>query len=285
MNKEKSLFELKEFWISIIIPFLIMLFISIVIAINSKLAVNLSYTGFNKFVEVFKFPLGILAITFPLVALVASNHRSRQAAVQIEQGKSQNTFSNFYKHKESFHNMIERLEKKYNITFFEPDLLYMKIFPENSPVSFSYKGNIRKTDYIATVRDQLYSFIRNSSKIGIENIEGIDKKDQIKHFYESINLISERLKFKVNTGLYICWSRIEMTAPECFRTTSVTLKERKGIYVSDSYVFGHVSLCDKVMRDLTGFYKSEKYQPAYTGSPLWLWDDEHEEVLKACVKF
>ena len=76
-----------------------------------------------------------------------------------------------------------------------------------------------------------------------------------------------------------------MTAPDVFRSTSVTLEQRKGIFVDEFYVFGHVSLCEKVMRDLYGFYTNEEYEPAYSGSPLWLWDKEHEDVFKNCVKF
>lgn len=284
MNNEKSLFEIKEFWASLMAPIVFGIIFASIIAVKSDLAWDLSYKGFNKFIDAFKFPLGVLAITFPLVALVATNHRSKQSAIQIGQGREQNTFSNFYKHKESFHNMTERLEKRYDITFFEPDLLYSEIFPKNSPAAFTYKKNSGELDYISQVRGELFDILEDSSNIGCQKIDQISTSDQIKHFYERIFDISQQLKFKVNKGLYLCWSRTEMTAPEVFMTTSVTPEQRKGIFVDEFYVFGHVSLCDKVMRDLYGFYMNEKYEPAYSGSPLWLWEKEHEEVFKSCVK-
>jgi hypothetical protein len=284
MNNEKSLFEIKEFWTALMTPIVLGMIFASIIVVNSDLAWDLSYRGVNKFVDVFKFPLGVLAITFPLVALVATNHRSKQSAAQIEQGRGQNIFSNFYKHKESFHNMTERLEKKYDITFYEPDLLYSKIFPKNSPASFTYNKNSEELDYISRVRDELFDILDNSSNIGSLNIDKITTSDEIKDFYEKNFNISQKLKFKVNTGLYLCWSRTEMTAPDVFRTTSVTAEQRIGIFVDEFYVFGHVSLCDKVMRDLYGFYMNDKYEPAYSGSPLWLWEKEHDEVFKSCVK-
>lgn len=285
MSNEKKLFEIKEFWISLSVPIILAAIFASIIAANSELTWDLSYSGFNKFIDIFKFPMGVLALIFPLVALVATNHRSRQSATQIKQGREQNTFSNFYKHKESFHNMTERLEKRYDITFFEPDQLYSKIFPENSPEYLKYKKNNGDSDYISKIRGELLSVLEESSNIGFQNIVGISKSDQIKHFYEKIYYISQDLKFKANKGIYLCWSRTEMTAPDVFRPTSVTLEQRKGIFVDEFYVFGHVSLCDKVMRDLYGFYTNEEYEPAYSGSPLWLWDKEHEDVFKNCVKF
>ena len=285
MSNEKKLFEIKEFWISLSVPIILAAIFASIIAANSELTLDLSYNGFNKFIDIFKFPMGVLALIFPLVALVATNHRSRQSATQIKQGREQNTFSNFYKHKESFHNMTERLEKRYDITFFEPDQLYSKIFPENSPEYLKYKKNNGDSDYISKIRGELLSVLEESSNIGFQNIVGISKNDQIKHFYEKIYYISQDLKFKANKGIYLCWSRTEMTAPDVFRPTSVTLEQRKGIFVDEFYVFGHVSLCDKVMRDLYGFYTNEEYEPAYSGSPLWLWDKEHEDVFKNCVKF
>ncbi|WP_273527058.1 hypothetical protein [Pseudomonas sp.] len=284
MSNEKKLFEIKEFWISLSVPIILATIFASIIAANSELTLDLSYNGFNKFIDIFKFPMGVLALIFPLVALVATNHRSRQSATQIKQGREQNTFSNFYKHKESFHN-TERLEKRYDITFFEPDQLYSKIFPENSPEYLKYKKNNGDSDYISKIRGELLSVLEESSNIGFQNIVGISKSDQIKHFYEKIYYISQDLKFKANKGIYLCWSRTEMTAPDVFTPTSVTLEQRKGIFVDEFYVFGHVSLCDKVMRDLYGFYTNEEYEPAYSGSPLWLWDKEHEDVFKNCVKF
>ena len=162
MSNEKKLFEIKEFWISLSAPIILAAIFASIMAANSELTLDLSYNGFNKFIDIFKFPMGVLALIFPLVALVATNHRSRQSATQIKQGREQNTFSNFYKHKESFHNMTERLEKRYDITFFEPDQLYSKMFPENSPEYLKYKKNNGDSDYISKIRGELLSVLEES---------------------------------------------------------------------------------------------------------------------------
>lgn len=75
---------------------------SLIIIYNSDIDLDLSYKGFNRFVEIFKVPLGTLALLIPSVALLAANHRSEQTREQILTAQSQNNFSNYYKHIEEF---------------------------------------------------------------------------------------------------------------------------------------------------------------------------------------
>ncbi|MEI8703997.1 hypothetical protein [Pseudoalteromonas sp. B62] len=288
-EKRKSLFSLTEFWLSILIPVVISLILGGVILLNSNLILDLSYTGFNKFVEIYKIPLGVLALLFPLVALVASNHRSRQSAAQIKLGKSQNIFSNFYKHKESFHEVIDRMEKKFDIRFFDPDVIYTSLFPNNSPTSIIYSFNGGKADYILEIRDSLHSLLKESLKIGSSNSDGLDDFDLIKAFYEGLHGVSERLNFRVNSGLFICWSRKYKSPGGEIKNTSVVLEQRKGIYMDEFYVLGHVSICDEIMRNLSEFCMAEKFVGAYDlmGTPLWVMceEDKVKGVLSSCISF
>ncbi|MEC9040023.1 MAG: hypothetical protein VX787_10895 [Pseudomonadota bacterium] len=53
---------------------------TLVIFLNSDLSRDLSYRGFNTFMEVFRFPLSLLAVYAATLALIATDHRSRQSA-------------------------------------------------------------------------------------------------------------------------------------------------------------------------------------------------------------
>ncbi|WP_102467437.1 hypothetical protein BCU99_01880 [Vibrio cyclitrophicus] len=87
--------------LSFIATFLIMCF---VIIHNSKLLGywDLTYVGFNNFLEYFKVPLGFLALSIPTGAVFAANHRSEQTKKQIVLTNKQNLFTNYYKHLEEF---------------------------------------------------------------------------------------------------------------------------------------------------------------------------------------
>lgn len=112
-DPEKSLISLGIFKATILIHITVALALSIAIIYNSDLSPNFSYEGVNFFVEVFRAPLAILALIIPMVALLASNHRSEQTIAQIKSSTSQNTFSNHYKHLEEF--------EKYCNTLFSED--------------------------------------------------------------------------------------------------------------------------------------------------------------------
>lgn len=285
MKNEINLFRLTEFWISILFPLFLSLVFGSIIYLSSDLQLDTSYIGFNTFIEIFRVPLGILALIFPLVALVASNHRSRQSAAQIELGRSQNTFANFHKHKEAFHQMIERLENKYGITFFDPDSLYSCIFPNNSPNSMSYSVNVNKDGYISKVRESLVKLLEESTNISFSSIESLEEEDLIKNFYEELFFISERLKFRVNSGLYLCWTRKYKSSDGEIKETSISLKQMIGIYVDEFYVSGHAILCDEIMRNISVFCQTGQYENAYTKSPLWLFSDKAKEVFNSCKEF
>ena len=63
---------------------------------------QLDSDGYRTFLELYTLPLGILALIFPSVALVATNHRSRQAAANLKAQQEQNVFSNYYAHLAAF---------------------------------------------------------------------------------------------------------------------------------------------------------------------------------------
>lgn len=144
MAHQKSLFKLKAFYLSIIVP----IFLSLWLAANvAGLLVDFpsniwgfSFSGFlmapDMIFEEYKTPLAIAALTFPFVTLVASNHRSVQAAAQIKLTNLKSNSENYFKHQEYFFNFIEDLTKDKGYTIRNKNKLYSNIFINNSPDEF-----------------------------------------------------------------------------------------------------------------------------------------------------
>jgi len=196
LKSDKHLTTLPEFWIAIFIPIGIAILITIVIVINSDLTLDLSYSGFNSTIVVFKVPLSIAALSFPFVALVATNHRSRQSSKQIQLATDQNNFANYFKHKEEFIKLLEKLETKWNINFYEPDILYEDLFPNNSiqNLQTSSTSSEGKDSILVSIINH-YSELCESSSIRNED------EDEVQQFYFDLFLLSAtQLKFKVNNG-------------------------------------------------------------------------------------
>lgn len=107
----KSLFELRSVQAVIAVGLFGTLAISLLIISFSDLTWDFSYEGWNNAVTIFRVPLGLLASTFTIIALLASNHRSEQSKGQIAAAESQNNFANYYKHLEEFEKHAENIFK------------------------------------------------------------------------------------------------------------------------------------------------------------------------------
>ena len=101
-DPHKSFLCLPVVWVTIFMLFVPAIVIGVTIIYYSNLELDLSYEGMNYFITVFRLPLGLLALIIPLVAMLASNHRSEQTKEQIRLANTQNIFSNYYKHLEEF---------------------------------------------------------------------------------------------------------------------------------------------------------------------------------------
>lgn len=133
-DPKKSFFELRVVWLSFWTLTLIAVFLGIWIAVKSDLTLDPSFNGFNFFLSAFRFPLGILAMIIPIIAVLAANHRSEQTKEQIRLTNIQNTFSNHYKHIEEFNKFVEGLEIA-DIDEIRTRRVHKKIFP------LSHKGS------------------------------------------------------------------------------------------------------------------------------------------------
>lgn len=105
-NHDMTLTELPEFRWTLGVLLFISAVLFGVIAYNSDLVFQWDYEGFNFFVKAFSVPIAILTSVIPIVGFIALNHRSVQTKEQIELARSQNLFTNYYKHLEEFENYI-----------------------------------------------------------------------------------------------------------------------------------------------------------------------------------
>jgi hypothetical protein len=121
----------------------------VVIVFNSNLEFDLSFSGFNHgLFTVSKVPLAILAACIAILGVMAAIHRSAQTTLQIEKAIEQNTFSNFYKHRQEYveHFNEIKVELSDHISTNLSDKVirgyYSSSFPLNNPSSFSIKPHL-----------------------------------------------------------------------------------------------------------------------------------------------
>jgi len=113
-NPNQSVLELKIFKVTLFVLIFLSILSAYFIATSLELKLSLTYEGFNNFFNVFKFPLSMLALIIPSVALIATNHRSEQTREQIRVTNNQNNFTNYYKHIEEFdkyHMQVNKVDK------------------------------------------------------------------------------------------------------------------------------------------------------------------------------
>lgn len=108
-DPEKAFFQLPIVWWTISLFTVTSAVITLIILFKSELQVDLSYTGFNLWITINKLPLGILALLIPVIAVLATNHRSEQTKETINLTRSQNRFSNYYKHLEEFTKYTDKI--------------------------------------------------------------------------------------------------------------------------------------------------------------------------------
>ncbi|NQZ06289.1 MAG: hypothetical protein HRT35_03925, partial [Algicola sp.] len=113
------------------IPLGLALFVGAIISYHTDLHWCFTAKCFAVFSELFKVPITIAAMAFPLVAIVASNHRSKQSAYTSELQQSQNNFANHYLHIEKFGEYIEEKNtflKEYDL---RPRVVHKVFFPNS----------------------------------------------------------------------------------------------------------------------------------------------------------
>ncbi|PSV11670.1 hypothetical protein C0W59_19245 [Photobacterium kishitanii] len=174
-DPNKSFLSLKILWLVVGVLVVISCIISGVISYNSKLYWDFSADGFNCFISLFRFPLGISALIIPIVALLAANHRSEQTKKQIELANTQNVFQNYYKHVEEFTKYVNSIESK---LFFSVRKLHKYLYPYSKDGRYFLK--------IAVIEESEKVF-----KDSFKKIRDINSSDQDSFIYGEYKKIEE----------------------------------------------------------------------------------------------
>lgn len=133
-RRGRTLLWHKRFWLAIFIPSIISAIVWLGIMKDNAVhwwTFDFSEKGLQLAYALFQWPLAIWATSLPLVALVASVHRSEQVAEQIHSSNAQNTFSNYFLHRDKFFEQLDRLSEELSIEFRNFQNLYETLFPEN----------------------------------------------------------------------------------------------------------------------------------------------------------
>ncbi|MDZ4337591.1 MAG: hypothetical protein U1A62_28345 [Pseudomonas sp.] len=188
-----------------------------IIITNSELTPNFSFEGFNQALTVFKLPLGILAVTIPIIALLAANHKSEQTREQMRLASENNNFSNYFKHFSEFQSYIEKNTNDKDILKVKNlRNMHIRIFPQSKIGIFdsSPKAKIQINEFIEKYLTLLQTLSERQDQVkSIKDHESF-KPEDIEEFLPSLmeahtNICKEINEFIPSQGL---WQNDE-TAP------------------------------------------------------------------------
>jgi len=153
----KHLAKTKTFRWALAGPIVIGLVLAVLIGCNTELGgMCFSSSCVQGFFDVFKFPVAIMGLSLPLVAMAAAIHRSIEAAAQIEVASRQygeaivnNRFGNYLKHREGFEKLIDGYCSRRHFesgckVYVLTASVYARIFPDASLVNVDWSGQFDK---------------------------------------------------------------------------------------------------------------------------------------------
>ncbi|EOE4561789.1 hypothetical protein [Enterobacter hormaechei] len=163
----KSLLEQPLFWISIAIPFTLCLLLGTLVWIEKLHSFSLTSHGYQRFIEISKLPLLVLAAAVPLASIVNNLHRTIQTEKQITESEIKNRTDVYYAHvkfqTDYFKSLPEtvltekvkeihtstKVEHTKNIKITYPLSLYQKLYPHSSPThGVTYEADREQTKKI-----------------------------------------------------------------------------------------------------------------------------------------
>ncbi|MBN1377752.1 MAG: hypothetical protein JXA04_00800 [Gammaproteobacteria bacterium] len=141
---------------------------TIIIICNSNLVFDFGFDGFNfGLFTVFRVPLAIIAAMLPILGLIAAVHRSSQTSLQIQKASEQNTFSNYYKHRQEYIDHFNEIKNvfpmhiKNELNDKNVRIFYSLTYPANSPRWFSIEHRLGWIDGIDRALIRLSIIIEN----------------------------------------------------------------------------------------------------------------------------
>ncbi|UCX05431.1 hypothetical protein [Shewanella glacialimarina] len=173
---------------------------------------SLTKAALDNFFTYQKIPLTVFSLIFPLIGLVVATHRSaltikqmQTTDEQIQATKVQNTFANYYKHREEFFKLLDVLEQKFNVVFYERNKFYKELYPLNGQAYLDVKSDPDKGG-VMCFRSEIKELVSNTVKsmVKLEMMEnnpkittGKGNSSALENFYiELINKCEKYLNFK-----------------------------------------------------------------------------------------
>lgn len=238
----KSFIELPILWVFVTVLFLIAIIISIVIVRNSNLEVSLDYKGFNSFVEIFKVPIAILAITVTFAAFLATIHRSAQTREQIIAANKQNIFSNYFKHIEEFEKYISTSIVDRSIHFQNLRMTHKYLFPE------SMYGDYSVNDEFIKLIDEEYSKCKGQ----LERLDQAEEKSSFDIFYDiysSIDYIFSFLSINIGrSGIQVVQDGKRIVVPDLGPKAALSVIKKHSAILEQILLFEHSVMIPSPLR-------------------------------------
>lgn len=223
-----SFLSLRVVWVTVGTLLFMSIASASVIICNSELTVDFSFNGFNQFISIFRFPLGIAALIIPMVALLAANHRSEQTKEQIRVTNAQNVFSNYYKHIEEFIKYLsDGVGKSFDLRF-----VHSNVYPDASLGDYSISSNLRE---LTEALDKLPCDI-------LKNYQG-DTQGEASYYIirKYLGIVEQIYKFYYRES-HDYARLIEISVPDQYSDTSI-FKYRSLIKISQNAIKFSESFC------------------------------------------
>lgn len=152
-TEHRHLLKTWYFWVFLLLP-LIAGAVLMAAIIQAEPKMSMCYTSqcVQFFFNTFKFPIAIMGSTLPLIAMIASIHRSLEANHQINLVSAQyseniknNRFGNYLKHREGFDKIIQSVcthdaKGKNFETNVDSTTLYGEVFPDSGYRNVDWNG-------------------------------------------------------------------------------------------------------------------------------------------------
>lgn len=130
IDASKPLHKNSLFWFAIILPICVSLLLSI--PLMKDLNLTFSGEGYNLFLTTFKFPLWISSSSLIFGIMVGRFHGSAQRAERINQGRSQNNFSNYLSHRDHFQKYMQSVSHGFDLSI-DAFKIYGIVFSKSTP--------------------------------------------------------------------------------------------------------------------------------------------------------
>ncbi|HHQ6588646.1 TPA: hypothetical protein ACSTLS_000169 [Serratia fonticola] len=182
--KSKEILQLDErklsdqwlFRLAILVPLVISILLCIPLWLETS--IDLSAKGYDKFLNLYKLPIGILSLSIPLVAIIAHIHRTIQTAAQIETTKTKNITDSFFSHHKFMIEAFSKIPGK-KITLSNQEVDYEIKDPYHLYDSL-FKGSSYENGIIATlipeIKDEIEKKLESIDKSLTEAREDFDNK-------------------------------------------------------------------------------------------------------------